>query len=54
MAYILYAKGRSPGTLLGQTPRRENKGSGRRGQDKKETKAAHGAQVKTFLKPELD
>lgn len=45
MTYILYAKDRSPGTLLDQTPRRESKGSGRRGQDQNKAKAAHGTQA---------
>lgn len=52
MVCILYAQDRSPGTLLDQTPRRENKRSGRGGQDKKRSKKFMAQQQRHF--PKLD
>ncbi|EGW12441.1 hypothetical protein I79_020746 [Cricetulus griseus] len=49
MAYILCAKDRSPGTLLDQTPRKENKGEGEKAKIKK-TKSAHDISAKAFPK----
>lgn len=50
MVCILYAQDRSPGTLLDQTPRRENKRSGRGGQDKKRSKQLMVQQQRHFPK----